>query len=266
MGRLLLPALVALLAGCGNPSLAIVQAQDSIATAVVGAQVAAAKAVTGPALELQDSAQAVVPEPLPAALPVDLGAQLIVRAEVTSAAAYTRRYSGVSCPGGSSGPTIGIGADLGQQTVTEIGRDWAGHPRVAELQTASAHVGDAECRHWRSQHPGIHVPFAMAEQVFAKATLPRYVTAAGRALHRGWKELPPHAQGANVSLGYNRGWSMSGDRNREKRSIRDDCVPNTDLPCNAQALRGMCHLWAGTPNGKGLCSRRNDEANLVELP
>lgn len=266
MGRLLLPALVALLAGCGNPALAIVQAQDSIAASVTGAQVAVAETVTGPTLQLQYQAQEVAPVVVPAALPIDLGAQLIIRAEVSSPAAYARRYSGVACPGGASGPTIGIGADLGQQTTTSIGRDWAGHPRVAELETASGHVGDAECRGWRSMHPGIVVPYAMADAVFTKSTLPRYVTAARRALHRGWPELASHAQSANVSLGYNRGWSMAGARNREKRTIRDDCVPNSDLPCNASALRSMCRLWAGTKNGKGLCSRRNDEANLVELP
>ena len=67
-----------------------------------------------------------------------------------------------------------------------------------------------------------------------------------------------------MSLVYNRGASMAGPRNAEKRAIRDVCLPAGDTQCVATELRAMCRLWAGTPNGPGLCARREDEARLAE--
>lgn len=278
MGRLLLSALLtALLAACAAPALVQAQAADVIADHVedaqgaitdqaVDAQVATAEVLVPAALELQAVVQAVLPPPT-AIEPVPVtsaAADLILRWEVTSPQVYTRRYAGVVCPGGASGPTIGIGADLGQQTPGNIARDWAAHPDVVRLQSASGVVGPGACKAWKIRNADIRTPYPLARGVFEQATLPRYTAAAARAFHDGWSTLPQPAKDANVSMGYNRGLSMVGDRNREKREIRDDCVPGGDVHCNATALRSMCRLWVDTPNGKGLCARRNDEARLAE--
>lgn len=241
-----------------------------VTPAVEHAQAGIAETLAPAILALQESAQVAV-EPLPlserpfrtwAGAPA--ATALIVRWEVTSPQAYTRLYQGVICPGGASGPTVGIGYDLGHQTRATIARDWAGHPDVDRLVDGSGRVGEHRCNAYRAAHRDIRVPYGMAYDVFAAATLPAYHAAATRTLSHGWDGLPVNAQASNVSLGYNRGWSMVGDRNREKRAIRDDCVPGSDTPCNAAQLRAMCRIWAGTPNGKGLCARRHAEARLIE--
>lgn len=86
---------------------------------------------------------------------------------------------------------------------------------------------------------------------------------AARVLRNGWTGIGPRPQGANVSLGYNRGWSFVGERRREMRAIRDDCVPRADRECIAVQLEAMCRIWAGQDIGEGLCDRRKDEARLA---
>ena len=113
---------------------------------------------------------------------------------------------------------------------------------------------------WR----GVRTPYALAEQVFTQASLPQYQRAARRAVGPGYDDLSPGAQAALTSLGYNRGWSILGNRRIQMRKIAKVCVPARDEPCIARELREMCQLWAGTANGAGLCARRQDEARYVE--
>lgn len=271
LGAVLLSALVVLLAACAPR-----QVQQTVGEAVTPAfeqtQAAAAQVMVPAALTLREAIQGATPALLNPQPPeprfstwagAPAAAALIVRWEVTSPKAYARKYEGVTCPGGASGPTIGIGYDLGHQMRADIARDWAAHPAVDQLVEGSGVVGEGACTAYRAAHRDIRVPYALAAAVFEGATLPAYHAAARRALHAGWLQLPPNAQAANVSMGYNRGWSMSGERNREKRAIRDTCAPAGDAPCNADQLRAMCRLWIGTPNGKGLCARRNDEARVA---
>jgi GH24 family phage-related lysozyme (muramidase) len=255
--------LSALVTGCAPESAQSLA--TAVASTVVEAQSAVAETTTSPILELQSVVQEELPapaaEPLTPMAPI--ATKLIVRWEVTSPAAYTKKYQGVVCPGGASGPTVGIGYDLGHQTRATIEREWVGHPALSALVAGSGVVGPEACTAYRRAHPEIQITYADAVRVFEHSTLPAYTSAARRALPKGWDVLAPGAQAANVSLGYNRGWTMAGDRNREKRAIRDDCVPIGDRQCNASQLRGMCRLWAGTPNGAGLCARRNDEAKVA---
>lgn len=262
--------LVALLLSALVTACAPEKAQQAVASAIAETQAIAAETMIPLTLQAQESVQqsvqvetlpeATPPAPVPAA---PIATKLIVRWEITSPAAYARKYEGVICPGGASGPTIGVGYDLGHQTRATIAREWAGHPQVADMQNGAGVIGEARCAAFRAANRHIRVKYADAERVFQASTLPSYTDAARRALRTGWELLPPGAQAANISLGYNRGWSMKGDRNREKRAIRDECVPATDRPCQAAQLRAMCRLWDGTPNGKGLCARRGDEARVT---
>jgi GH24 family phage-related lysozyme (muramidase) len=78
--------------------------------------------------------------------------------------------------------------------------------------------------------------------------------------------LPLDAQGALVSLVYNRGTSMVDnspeDRRREMRAVRD-AVAAGDLERIATELRSMKRLWVGKKQD-GLLRRRDAEADLVE--
>lgn len=241
--------------------------EAAVAPAVTDTRSAVAQAAVPAVLVIQEAVQdtlaPLAPElaDAPAWVGTEVATALIVRWEVSSPAAYTRKWQGIICPGGASGPTGGIGYDFGHQTRADIQKTWSTHPDVDRLASASGVVGDANCRAWRAQHTDIRIDYALASQVFAHDSLPAYRMAAERALGAGWHGLTHYAQAGNTSLGYNRGWSMRGDRNLEKRAIRDDCVPRGDIDCNAAQIRAMKRLW---PDSKGLQDRRDDEARTVE--
>lgn len=216
---------------------------------------------------LREQVQTVVAPMPPPRVQQDLAGcavKLIVRWEVTSEAVYTRRYAGVIWPGGESGPTWGLGFDGGHQTRATIRSDWNAHPDVDRLATSAGVVGpSARTRVRAGEWANIFTPFRYASDVFIATSLPSYVAQARRAFGPGFDTLPVGAQCGLVSLVYNRGGAMQGSRNTEKRAIRSDCIPTQDLACIARELRAMCRLWAATPNGPGLCARREDEARTV---
>lgn len=233
--------------------------QEAIATASSSAVVAVREAV-----------EAVVP---PAPLPppqIDSGAhmatcarELIVRWEVTSPAYYTRRLQGVIWPGGASGATWGIGYDGGHQTHGVIRRDWHAHASVDRLATTAGITG-TRARDLLPGLRGIVTPYLYAADVFEAASLPLYHGRARAAFGRNaFDALPVGPQCALVSLVYNRGGGMAGESRREMRTLRDTCIPAGDVDCIASELRSMCRIWRGTPNGPGLCARRDHEAEVT---
>lgn len=249
---------------------ATAQVREAVAAPAAEAQVSAAEVIVPAVVQAREAVQAAVEvvQPSPA-IPVDramggvspAAVALIVGFEITSPAYYRARLQGVACPPKASGPTVGVGYDLGHQTDRDIRRDWAAHPMVDRLATASGVAGPAKCRAWRTANPGIRVPLPMASEVFEVALLPRYHASARRALHDGWDGLPWDGQGGMVSLGFNRGWAMAGPIRSEMRALRDTCVPAADVHCMAAELRGMKRLWPDVP---GLQRRREAEAVLVE--
>ncbi|OBU50153.1 hypothetical protein [Stenotrophomonas maltophilia] len=189
---------------------------------------------------------------------------LIVRWEVGSPSLYARRYESPIWPGGASGVTWGIGYDGGHQTRQQIGLDWSAHDAVSRLQATAGITGGA-ARPVVSQLRDVRVSFDLATDVFGAASLPRYHASARRAFGPdGFDVLPADAQGALVSLVYNRGASMVGPARTEMRSIRDVCIPGSDVHCIAGQIRLMCRLWRGTNLEAGLCGRREEEAGLAE--
>ena len=274
-----LPALllaVLLLAGCSESTQVAANAVDNAADVAVEAAAAVedkadeaatvtAEVATPVVLAVREVIEQVTPSVEAPQVPTDrnIAADLIIRWEIGSKARYTKLYQGVICPGGASGPTIGIGYDLGTQTSATIRKDWSWHPSVDALATASGQVGPAACKVWQQSHRGIRVTYAEAERVFITDTLPSYTRMAERALRKGWSDLSPGYMAGMASLGYNRGWSMVGSRNTEKREIRDTCVPAADKACGAGQVISMCRLWAGTTVAKGLCDRRKDEARVI---
>jgi hypothetical protein len=226
---------------------------------------------------VREAVQAMVPEPAPppppvavvatpatpaAPAPVDPAIDLITRWEVSGRPNFERRLSGPICPGGASGPTIGIGYDLGHQTAAEIRRVWHWHPAVDRLATGSKQTGASRCKAWRAAHRDIRITWDDAIRVFTADSLPKYRGMALRALPGLAQQTPGHIGGL-TSTGYRRGWSMEGERMREKRVIRSDCVPQGSADCSAGQVIAMCRLWAGTPNGKGQCNRSHDEARVI---
>jgi GH24 family phage-related lysozyme (muramidase) len=172
-----------------------------------------------------------------------------------------------SWPGGSSGITIGIGYDLGYVTVDQFESDW-GEVLFAQnnvrLRSAVGLRG-IKAKNKAASFSDIKIKRADAEKVFLERTIPLTQFKTEQAFP-GIDKLPLDAQGALVSLVYNRGTSMADDspedRRKEMRAIRDD-VARQDMKDIAGQLRAMKRLWAGK-NLDGLLKRRDAEAELVE--
>jgi GH24 family phage-related lysozyme (muramidase) len=106
----------------------------------------------------------------------------------------------------------------------------------------------------------VQIPYQDAEEVFYLRTLPKFA-ASTRAAFPGVDQLPPDAQGMMLSLVYNRGASLKGERRAEMteiaRLLRKD---RTDLDAIAAQFESMRRLW---PDLKGLRDRRQKEAAMI---
>ncbi len=171
-------------------------------------------------------------------------------------------------PGGESGVTLGHGYDLGAGTESkaEMFEDWKQWLTGVELQRLSVAIGktgaaaQALCPGFRD----INITAEAADSVFFRATVPKYYQKMLSAFPDADK-LPGSAQGALLSLVFNRGTSMKGERREEMRSIREllEAEPPYDLKAIAAELRAMKRLWVGL-GLNGLIARREREARLVE--
>ncbi|MCY7386445.1 MAG: hypothetical protein LH628_28555, partial [Microcoleus sp. CAN_BIN18] len=70
-------------------------------------------------------------------------------------------------------------------------------------------------------------------------------------------------QGGLVSLVFNRGTSMQGNRRLEMRVVRD-LVTKKNVNKIAEQIRKMKRIWLGTSIEKGMNRRRDAEADLIE--
>jgi GH24 family phage-related lysozyme (muramidase) len=192
------------------------------------------------------------------------GEKFIARWEVGGPELYTRRYQMPIWPGNSaSGVTIGIGYDLGHNSVERILADWHMHPHRGYLAAMSGFKGQsagnlAKRRAW------IITPLPMAMQVFRDPTLIRYYNIARRSFP-GLQDQDQAVIDMILDLVYNRGGNMVGKDRLEMRHIRDVCFPARDHACTANQIRKMERIWRGSKLGKGLIARRNQEADYIMI-
>jgi len=178
----------------------------------------------------------------------------IVYLETGGRAAYTPAPEGNP---GISGVTIGIGYDLGQVTGLQFAEAWRPvltDQTFARLRAVLGLQGDAA----RAAVPAlkdVRIPFDMALDVFGRSTLPYH---AGRTfgIYPQAQDLPSNQRAALVSLVFNRGSSLVGDRRLEMRQIQD-ALKAGDLSQVPTLLRAMKRLW---PTVEGLRNRREAEA------
>jgi hypothetical protein len=164
-------------------------------------------------------------------------------------------------PGEQSGITIGVGWDLGHTSATDTSRAWAPllpPSTVAALVAVSGRKGEAAQQvlpHVRH----LTIPWVAAEAVFTDVTLPTWYLRMLRIYPQA-VELPGDCVAALVSLVFNRGPSLTGDRRTEMREIQA-ALKTGELTKIPLQLRAMKRLW---PNSKGLRRRRDEEADLFE--
>ena len=189
---------------------------------------------------------------------------LIIREEVSSKEIFDRKYRRPEWPGEASGPTVGIGYDLGQTDVATIRGDWKGRVSDAMLEAmlgCSGKTGGAGRAHTQAVRSLIDIPWAVALDVHKERVMPRWEGRLAANLPNTNK-LSGDCFGALLSLCFNRGiaFGKDGDRYKEMRAIkahmamqRFDLIP--------AEIRAMKRLW---PEVKGLRDRRDREAALFE--
>lgn len=185
----------------------------------------------------------------------------IIEFEISSTAQYNNKYKNPVWPGGASGITIGIGYDLGYVTAAEFKNVWKNYISENVVQSLTKVVGlkgDAAKNKLHLVKTEI-IPYEAARDVFYLNTLSKYAKQV-RNIYPKAHLLPPDAQGALLSLVFNRGSSLSGDTRREMKNIQA-YVESQNLQKIADEIRAMKRLW---PNVNGLLKRREAEAALVE--
>ncbi len=187
--------------------------------------------------------------------------EVIIESEVSSRSAYNTKYKYPVWPGGESGITIGIGYDIGFTTVAQFESDWKGllsDSVINKLKTVVGKKGNNAKAALVSSIKSIVVPLEAALTVFYTISLPKYAKSTA-GIYPGIEKLPPDAQGALLSIVYNRGASLTGSTRVEMKNIQA-WVAQQNLPKIAAEIRSMKRLW---PSLRGLLIRRDREADLV---
>jgi GH24 family phage-related lysozyme (muramidase) len=184
------------------------------------------------------------------------GVTFIARLEVGSPKQYRDKYRQPVWPGESSGITIGIGYDLRFCTRSQFEADWTGVPKgsIDRLAPAFQAAGTAQLC---TSLADLDFPLDLAMKVFTNRTLPSYL-AQTRSIYPQVDALSRARRTALVSLIYNRGTDLNGDRRREMKTIQS-LLAAGDLDSVSTQFEAMDRLW---PPTSGLVKRRHDEAKL----
>ena len=208
-----------------------------------------------------------IPAPRPpatgAAVIPQRAVDLIVAFEVGSPEVYHAKYRQPIWPGAASGVTVGIGYDLGHTAPRVIALDWHASPHAVRLASAAGTTGPL-ARELARRMADIAIEYGYAREVFDQTSVIEHYRVARRIFGGdAFDALPPNAQGALVSMVFNRGGAMAGERRAEMRAIRDTCVPAGDVHCIATQLRAMVRVWRGSDIEAGMRRRRHAEAALA---
>ena len=190
--------------------------------------------------------------------------KLILQFEVGGGQAYyDKKLKSPTWPGEASGVTIGVGYDLGYYEKETIQADWEDYLTPKDLKRLLACAGkkgkDAEKA--IAGVKDIVVDWDDALAVFKNTTIATFWRKTKLAFP-GAENLHPNVRGALLSLVFNRGTSLVGERRKEMRAIKD-LVGTKDYAAIAEQLEAMKRIWVGTTIAEGMNRRRDAEAALV---
>lgn len=190
---------------------------------------------------------------------------LLLKYEVGGGENYYEKYlSKFTWPGGASGPTIGIGIDCAYYSESELANIF-NFLKKEEIELIKGAVGQTseKGREYtkKLRGAGISVSWEKALKIFESLTWTKFTKLAEKTFP-GLSELCPDAYGAIVSLVFNRGTSLIGEKRLEMRNIKV-LIPKKDYRKIADEIRHMKRIWRGK-NLDGLIERREAEAILVE--
>ena len=195
---------------------------------------------------------------------------LILEFEVGGGENYYNKFlKNPSWPGEQSGVTIGVGYDLGYVNKAEFTNDWKELPQK-DFDRLYKVVGikGISAKDLIRGLKDISIPWDLSLKVFMNKTVTKFYNLT-RETFPNFDNLPEDAKGGLVSLVFNRGNALEGDRRREMKLIRDGMklVSTFDqkaLTFIANQIRNMKRIWVGGSIEKGMSRRRNAEAKLIE--
>jgi peptidoglycan hydrolase-like protein with peptidoglycan-binding domain len=209
------------------------------------------------------------PEPFPK---LDTNGVAFIALEETGGLTYYNTYTQwPHFPGEASGITIGVGYDLRWNSQEDFLATWGiflSESMIAELVKDIGKRG-TKTRVRELRQMSIMVPFKYAWQVFVEKTLPRFYEDT-KTIYPSLDLLPGLCRSVLVSIVFNRGNALSGERRKEMRAIQNILAQAEQPGLNKPQIKGildevedqivsMKRLW--NP-GSGLFKRRQAEANL----
>ena len=195
---------------------------------------------------------------------------LILEFEVGGGENYYNKFlKNPAWPEGQSGVTIGVGYDLGYVNKTEFSEDWKDLPKETfDRLYKVVGIKGYNAKNLIRGLKDITIPWDLALKVFNNKTVTKFYNLTQQTFPN-FDNLPEDAKGGLVSLVFNRGNALEGDRRREMKLIRDGMklVSTFDqkaLTFIANQIRNMKRIWIGGSIEKGMNRRRDAEAKLIE--
>jgi hypothetical protein len=199
------------------------------------------------------------------------GVAFIALEETGGLAYYDMHTRWPHFPGEASGITIGVGYDLRWNTKDNFLATWNSHLPDDALAELAKDIGKrgTKARVKQLRQMGIQVPFKSAWPVFIEKTLTRFYHDS-KIIYPSLDSLPGLCRAVLVSIVFNRGSDLTGDRREEMRAIQTLLAqadqPGLDRVQTKRVLAGvedqivsMKRLW---DSNSGVFKRRQAEANL----
>lgn len=195
---------------------------------------------------------------------------LILEFEVGGGENYYNKFlKNPAWPEGQSGVTIGVGYDLGYVNKAEFSEDWKDLPKeIFDRLYKVVGIKGYNAKNLIRGLKDITIPWELALKVFNNKTVTKFYNLTQQTFPN-FDNLPEDAKGGLVSLVFNRGNALEGDRRREMKLIRDGMklVSSYDqkaLTFIANQIRNMKRIWIGGSIEKGMSRRRDAEAKIIE--
>jgi hypothetical protein len=182
---------------------------------------------------------------------------------------YNKFLKNPTWPGEQSGVTIGVGYDVGYVNKTEFSNDWKDLPKETfDRLYRVVGVKGYQAKELARRLKDIIIPWDMSVKVFMNKTVKKFYDLT-QATFPNFDKLPEDAKGGLVSLVFNRGAALEGDRRREMKAIRDIMAKTQNfdektLFLIADQIRKMKRIWIGGSIEKGMSRRRDAEAKIIE--
>jgi len=185
---------------------------------------------------------------------------------------YDRHYRTATYPGGNSGPTVGIGVDLGQQSSSVTSDSWQSYLVANQVErfTKCAGVTGKSAQQLVKDLQDVIVPWKSAIDEFDIYEVPNYWSLTRRTFP-GFDNLTLNCQGALVATVYNRGNSTVGNSRVDMRTLQT-LIAETPIDYKniANAFRHMevtmGASWKAQGIYDGLKARYDATAKLAETP